>query len=159
MAALIRDVAEAHGQEPLPHEELRDWVELLREQLGGHGPPEEVSRDWLWLRGAERLSRPPEPPLELAKRFLTWYVDDADGDDEIRAHLARDAAVRPGPLRTYLDALDVLLADPPADETLPWLVAFWANTNLCDPSVPAAVGFLRRMADLLREALSHAPQE
>jgi len=91
------------------------------------------------------------PPLEVARTFLRTSVSDADSLAEIREDAARAVAVNPRPIRTALEALDMLIADPPVDGTLAWLVEVDANWVLEDPSDSGAVEFLHQLANTLRE--------
>jgi hypothetical protein len=149
----VRQLAEQHRNTPLPAEELGEWIRLLREQQGNAPMPRDVVRDWLWLLWSERRSRPPLPPLEATQQFLRWYVDDADGLDEVRANVARQVARDPGEIHAALDALETLIADPPRDGTLSWLVAIDANRGLDDPSDSGAIEFLHQIAALVRDVL------
>ncbi|MGC7101022.1 hypothetical protein ACPZ19_40640 [Amycolatopsis lurida] len=149
----IRLLAEQQREKPLPPEELREWLRLLTEEMRNEPLPRELVRDWLWLRMTERRNRPPLPPLEGTRKFLRGYVDDADGLEDVRAEAARTAAFDSRPIREALEAIEALIADPPHDGTLSWIVAFDGNTGLDDASDSGAIEYLYQLAQVLREVL------
>ncbi|TDD20130.1 hypothetical protein E1294_18875 [Nonomuraea diastatica] len=104
------------------------------------------------------LGRPGRSALDQVRLFLATLVADASGLDEVRANVARLAEVDPETVERGARALDDLLAAPPADGTLAWLVAWDANTVLDDDtSDTVAAQWLRELAEVLREVLAHVP--
>ncbi len=91
--------------------------------------------------------------VAVVRRFLHFSVGDADGLDEVRDEVARRAAWDPEPVRRVLSAMEALIADPPADGTFAWLIAFDANTSLDDPSDSGAIEYLYEIAEAVREGL------
>ncbi|WP_220447817.1 hypothetical protein [Nonomuraea diastatica] len=117
---------------------------------------------WLDLQIRNRcwagLGRPGRSALDQVRLFLATLVADASGLDEVRANVARLAEVDPETVERGARALDDLLAAPPADGTLAWLVAWDANTVLDDDtSDTVAAQWLRELAEVLREVLAHVP--
>ena len=100
-----------------------------------------------------RLHAPTRPPLEVAREFLQSYCDDYDSIDEVREDVAQDVAYNPLPLRAALRAIEAVIADPPRDGTLSYMVAVDANNRLDDPSDAGALEYLREIAGLLRDVL------
>ena len=94
------------------------------------------------------------PPRDVTRAFLQSYVSDADSLDEVREEAARAAAHNPDPIRATLEAIEALIADPPRDGTLSYLVAVEANRQLPDPSDEGALQYLYRLTTLLREVLA-----
>jgi hypothetical protein len=113
----------------------------------------EELREWFRLLLEEQRNAPPLPPVEGTQKFLRSYLNDADSLDEVRDMVARAAAHNPRPLRAALRAMEDLIADPPRDGTLSWLVAFDANIGLDDPSDSGAIEFLYEVKEVLREVL------
>jgi hypothetical protein len=97
------------------------------------------------------------PPLEQVRRFVHFNFSDADGLDEVRADLARQAAVNPDPLLRALGAIEAVLGDPPPEGELARLVAWDGNWVLDDPSDAGAACWLREVAELVRGVLAEAP--
>lgn len=112
----------------------------------------EDREEWFRLLLEEERNAPP-PPLEVTQKFLRFHVSDAESLDEIRADAARTAAVNPRPIRAALRAIEALIADPPRDGTLSWLVAGDANWVLDDPSDSGAIELLHQITEALRDAL------
>jgi hypothetical protein len=100
-----------------------------------------------------RAASPPPPPLDATRAFLQSYVSDAESLDEVRDEVARAAAHNPVPVRATLDAIEAVIADPPRDGTLSYLVAVDANRQLPDPSDAGALAYLYRITRLLHEVL------
>jgi hypothetical protein len=112
---------------------------------------------WLY---ASPMSRP-NAPLEsstVTRKFLRYHVSDAESLDEVRADAARLAAVNPDPVRTALRAIEDLIADPPRDGTLAWLVEVDGNWVLDDPGDSGAIEFLYEVTVALRDALDRASE-
>ncbi|NYI06971.1 hypothetical protein [Allostreptomyces psammosilenae] len=102
-------------------------------------------------------ARQPASPLEQVRSFLRGHVADTGDLGELRSDLARLAAVNTRGILQDLQALEDLLAAPPADGTLARLVAWDANWVLDDEtSDQAAARWLGEVADLLREVLAEA---
>lgn len=97
------------------------------------------------------------PPLEATRAFLQSYVSDADGFDEVRDEVTRTAAHNPDRVRVVLDAVEAVIADPPRDGTLSYMVAVDANRQLADPSDEGALQYLYRITLMLREVLGADP--
>lgn len=112
------------------------------------------SRDKLEAELRARAAAPAPPPLDTTRAFLQSYVSDADGLDEVRAEVARAAAHNPDRVRATLDAIEAVIADPPRDGTLSYLVAVDANRQLPDPGDEGALQYLYRLTQLLRDVLA-----
>lgn len=98
------------------------------------------------------------PPLETVSRFLGAYYNDAETGDEIRSILQRLASTNIRYHQEVLRALEIVIADPPAQPgTLSRLVEWDANWVLDDTSDAAALEFLREAARLVREVIDAAP--
>jgi hypothetical protein len=111
------------------------------------------SREEIEARLRARANAPEPPPLEATRALLRRHWADADSDEEIRGELVRRAAYNPRPLRAALRAIEAVIADPPQDGTLAYMIAFDANMQLDDPSDQGALEYLREIAGLLREVL------
>jgi len=108
------------------------------------------------LRGriAERMAL---PPIGKVRALLHGYVADAGNFDEIRAELRRTARTNDFHLRQYLDALDMILAEPQPPGTLLRLVEGDANWDIDDDQTDAgAAVFLREVATTLRSVIAEA---
>jgi hypothetical protein len=81
-----------------------------------------------------------------------------DSLDEVRAGLRLTAASRTRWLKLDLRALDAVLAEPQPPGLLSRLVAYDANRRLNDPVGRGGRGYLRQIADVLREVLAEADQ-
>jgi hypothetical protein len=117
----------------------------------------EESREEIRARLRARLYAPALPPLESTREFLQSYCDDTDSMDEVRDAAARSAAHNPLPLQAALRGIEAIIANPPRDGTLSYMVAVDANRGLDDPSDEGALEYLREIADLLREVLASNP--
>ncbi|MFJ8578379.1 hypothetical protein [Micromonospora sp. NPDC093277] len=96
--------------------------------------------------------------MEQVRAFLRGYLADAESLTELPTELTRLAEVNPDTVRRRLDALDALLADPPADGTLARLVAGDANWVLDDESSDAAAArWLTEVADVVRAVVAQNP--
>lgn len=104
-----------------------------------------------------RASAPAPPPLEATRAFLQSYCNDAESLDEVRDEVARTAAYNPDRVRAALDAIEAVIADPPRDGTLSYMVAVDANRQLPDPSDAGALAYLYRIACVLRDVLGADP--
>lgn len=111
------------------------------------------SREEIRARLRARLYAPAPPPLEATREFLQSYCDDTDGIDEVRDAAARSAAHNPLPLQAALRGIEAVIADPPWDGTLSYMVAVDANRGLDDPTDAGALEYLRQMAGVLRDVL------
>ena len=103
-----------------------------------------------------RVNQPPPPALEQVRSFLRGYLSDAEGLDEVRADLMRDAQAGINAVRGDLRALEALIADPPGEDELMRLVGWDANWVLDEPSGPNALAWLRDLAQLVRNVLDDA---
>jgi hypothetical protein len=110
----------------------------------------------LRARIAEQLAR---PPLEVVRECVRAYFGDADGIDEVRAHLQRLANSNTWSHRQDLRAIEAVLADPPADGVLAHLVGWDGNWVLDDPSDAGAIQFLNELADMLREVIAEVESQ
>ena len=104
-----------------------------------------------------RAVAPTPPPLDATRTFLQSYVSDAESLDEVRDEVARAAAHNPERVRAALDAVEAVIADPPRDGTLSFMVAVDANRQLADPSDEGALAYLYRIACMLRDVLGSDP--
>lgn len=102
---------------------------------------------------AARMHASTQNPFEAAAKFLRIFFSDADGLDEARAHLARMAGINQRSLTQGLAGIESLLAAPPPDGRLSYLVAVEANWPLEDPSDEGAKLWLREIAQLIRDVL------
>jgi alkylated DNA repair dioxygenase AlkB len=115
----------------------------------------EEREEWFRLLLAEQRDAPLDP-LKETRTFLRFHVSDAESLDEIRDDAARLAGVNPRPVRTALRAIEALIADPPRDGTLAWLVEIDGNWVLDDPGDSGAIEFLHEITVALRDALARA---
>lgn len=106
----------------------------------------------------EEQRNAPLSPVETTRKFLAFHVSDAESLDEVRDDAARSAAVNPRPIRAALQAIEALIAEPPRDGTLSWLVEVDGNWVLDDPSDSGAIVFLYEITVALRDALDRAPE-
>jgi hypothetical protein len=111
------------------------------------------SREEIAARLRARANEPEPPPLEVTRAFLWSYCNDSDSIDEVRAEAAREAAYNPHRLEAALRAIEAVIADPPGDDIVAYMVAFDANRSLDDPSDAGALEYLRKIAGVLREVL------
>lgn len=96
---------------------------------------------------------PPSPPLEVASKFLRAYFAD-NSFEEARARLARHISRNTNAVVRELEAIERLLAEPPAEAgTLAHLVAWEANWVLDDSSDSGAAAWLREVAEMIRELM------
>ena len=112
------------------------------------------SREKLEAEMRARAAQPTPPPLDTTRAFLQSYVSDSDGLDEVREEVARAAAHNPDRIRATLDAIEAVIADPPRDGTLSYMVAIDANRQLPDPSDEGALQYLYRLTQVLRVVLA-----
>src|SRR4051794_10626582 len=108
----------------------------------------------LRARIAERSA---QPAIEKVRALLHGYVADAESFDEIKAELRRTARTNDFYLRQYLDALDVILAEPQPPGTLLRLVEGDGNWGIDhDQTDAGAAVFLRDVAEMLRSVVNEA---
>lgn len=98
-----------------------------------------------------------QSPTETVREFIQGFFSDAFDVDEVRRELQSIAESNTRAHRRYLTALDAVLADPPADDTLVRIIQFDAGWELDDPSNAGAIAFLREQADMLRAVIERAP--
>jgi hypothetical protein len=110
-------------------------------------PSEEIRR---------RIAAPPPPTEETVRRFVRSFWHDADGSDDVERDLERTAGDERG--RHYLvtgaDAIDALLADPPAENRLMELVSIDANRPLERNTDEVAAEWLRAFAERVRAVVA-----
>ncbi|WP_084598774.1 hypothetical protein [Actinoplanes subtropicus] len=107
-------------------------------------------------RNVEELAA--EPPLETVRLFLGVQFGDSESFDEVRSRLTVLAGTNIRFHQRELHALEAVIADPPTEPgALARLVAWDANWVLDDESDPAALAFLREVAQMLREVIEAAP--
>lgn len=95
--------------------------------------------------------------METVQDFVGSYLADADGIDEVWAHLRLTAATSTYGPRRDLAALEAVLADPPREkDALAYLVGWQGNWVLDDPSDEGAAAFLAELADMLRTVIAEA---
>lgn len=103
---------------------------------------------------SERLSAPPDPPLEATRNFLHSYIPDEDSLEAVRRSIRRMAGINKRTLYAGLAGIEGLLAHPPDKPgVLSHLVAYDANWVLDDPSDAGAAAWLKQLAEILREEL------
>ncbi|GIF21328.1 hypothetical protein BJ973_005224 [Actinoplanes tereljensis] len=103
----------------------------------------------------ERFAR---PPMETVSRFLGAHFNDAESFEEARSDLERLAQTNIRVHQEALRALEIVIADPPAEpNAIARLVAWDANWGLDDESDAAALGFLREVARMLSAVIEQAP--
>jgi len=95
-------------------------------------------------------------PLEATAKFLRIFFSDADGLDDARIHLTRMAGVNRRTIADGLAAIETLLADPPEEGALSYLVAVEANWPLDDPSDQGAMIWLLEITNLIRDVLGNS---
>jgi hypothetical protein len=96
------------------------------------------------------------PPIEKVRAFLHGYVADADGFDEIRDELRTTARANTIFLEQYLQALEVVLAEPQPPGTLLRLVEGDANHGIDDQTEAGAAAYLHELVRLLRTVINEA---
>lgn len=97
------------------------------------------------------------PPIDKVRALLHGYVADADDLVEVRAELQQTARTDTLFLRQYLEALEIVLAEPQPSGMLLRLVEGDANWGLDhDPTDAGAAVFLREVAEILRRVLAAA---
>lgn len=106
-----------------------------------------------------KVNQPPRVPLEQVRSFLGSYVADAESFDELRADLQRMAEINIKTVQSKLQAVEMLLADPPLEGELARLVGWDANWVLDDLSEVSAIAWLQSIADIIREVLREATSE
>jgi hypothetical protein len=111
------------------------------------------SREEIRARLRAMSNAPTPPPLEATRAFLESFCNDSDTIDEVRDEVARAAAYNPRPIQAALHAIEAVIADPPRDGTLSYMVAVDANRSLDDPSDTGALEYLRQIAGILRDLL------
>jgi hypothetical protein len=117
----------------------------------------EEREEWFRLLLEEQRNAPLDPVAETRK-FLRFHLSDAETLAEVRDDAARLAKVNPRPVRTALRAIETLIANPPRDGTLAWLVEVDGNWALDDPGDSGAIEFLHEITVALRDALNHASE-
>jgi hypothetical protein len=115
-----------------------------------------ASREDIEARLRAKANAPAPPPLEATRAFLRSYCNDADSVDDVRDEAARAAAYNPRPVQAALRAIDAVIANPPRDGTLSYIIAVDANRQLADPSDAGALDYLRRIAGVLRDVLTES---
>ena len=100
-----------------------------------------------------KLNAPPSPPFEEARQFLRRYWGDEGILDAIRVQMEDTISFNPKLVVHGLQAIETLLADPPADGTLLDMVLWDANHPLDDPNEESAKTWLREMAEFVRDVL------
>jgi len=96
----------------------------------------------------------PKPPLEAARKFLRAYIAESGSLDEVRSEIRQMLNLNPRNILAALNALESLLADPPAEKgTLSYLVAVDANWPLDDPSDAGAMIWMRELVATIRDTL------
>jgi hypothetical protein len=96
----------------------------------------------------------PKPPLEAARKFLRAYIAESGSLDEVRSEIRQMLNLNPRNILAGLNALESLLADPPAEKgTLSYLVAVDANWPLDDPSDAGAMIWMRELVATIRDTL------
>lgn len=111
------------------------------------------SREEIRERLRAAADAPAPPPLEATRAFLESFCSDSDGIEEVRDEVARAAAYNPRPVRAALRAIEEVIADPPGDGTLSYMVAVDANRSLDDPGDAGALEYLREVASVVRGVL------
>lgn len=109
-----------------------------------------MTRDALRAEFLARLNAPPPPPLEALRDFLRATVADADTVEDTEAYLRRRAARNPRPLDHWIEAIEALLANPPAPGVLAMAVATDGNLGLPDETDAGAIPWLRDMGERIR---------
>lgn len=98
--------------------------------------------------------RPLPPVIDRVREFLSFYVADSVGLDEVEGHLTRFAQVNYRSVQRDAEAIEALLAAPQPPGTLSWLVAADANWVLEDESSDTeAAEWLHGLAILIRKVL------
>jgi hypothetical protein len=100
------------------------------------------------------MSPSPKPPLEAARKFLRAFCAESGSLDEVRSEIQQMLNLNPRTILADLNALESLLAHPPAEEgTLSYLVAVDANWPLDDPSDAGAMSWMRELVATIRDTL------
>jgi prephenate dehydratase len=102
-------------------------------------------------RAAELAAR---SPLEVVTALTSAYLADADGLDEVVDHIRRKAAYNVRNVRGEIAAIERVLAQPQAPDTLARVVGWNGNWVLDDPSDAGAAAFLAQLADHMRAAVA-----
>ncbi|MDQ0366560.1 hypothetical protein [Catenuloplanes indicus] len=95
------------------------------------------------------------PPMEVLREFLMGDVADFSLD-EVRDNLAEIARGSTRSHERALAAIEAVLTDPPPAGELLHLVSWYANRALRDKTDAGAAGFLREVADILRDVITEA---
>jgi hypothetical protein len=98
-------------------------------------------------------SPPPVDPVYDTRKFLRAHLSDAVSVDEAVGDAARLASVNAVTVVRGLAAMEALLAAPPDDYTISFIVAYDANRDLDDPSEEGARAWLADLAARVREVL------
>jgi hypothetical protein len=93
----------------------------------------------------ERLAAPPLPPLERARKFLTFFIHDYDP-----ALLEFEAKDSPAAVSDGVAAIEELLTRPPPPGTLYQIVTHEGNRMLEEETDAAAASWLRGLMQQLR---------
>src|SRR5438046_8971015 len=88
-----------------------------------------------------QLGAPRPPALERLREFLISYVHDGDRD-----LLRLETTQRPGPIVDAVEAIEEVLAHPPAPGTLSEIVAYEGNRERADLSDATAQATLKEPA-------------
>jgi hypothetical protein len=117
-------------------------------------------RDELRDRFRQRLTAPPQVPLEAARTFLLTYCLDADSFEEVERSVAKMMTINSVTLRAGLVGIEGLLLDPPAEPgTLRSLVAWETSWVLDDNTDEGAKAWLKKIALMLRRHLGAGVRE
>jgi hypothetical protein len=111
------------------------------------------SQEELEARLRAQLHAPTPSPLEATREFLQEYCGDAYSLDEVRRAVVFTKAHRPRRMQAILRAIETVIADPPRDGTLSYMVAVDANYQLDDPSDEGALEYLRDIVNMLHGVL------
>ena len=102
----------------------------------------------------------PKPSLEAAIKFLRVYCAESGSLEEVRNEVHQMLNLNPSNILIGLQALESLLANPPAEEgTLSYLVVVVANWPLDDPSDAGAMSWMRKLVATIRETLDRTSRE
>jgi hypothetical protein len=93
-------------------------------------------------------------PLQVVTDLCAAYLADADGFDEVIDHIRGRAAYNTRSLRTEIAAIELLLGEPQGPNILAWIVGWYGNWVLEDPSDAGAAAFLAQLADHMRAAVA-----
>ncbi|MFF0635498.1 hypothetical protein ACFYTS_23705 [Nocardia sp. NPDC004151] len=104
-----------------------------------------------------RANQPSPPAIDQVRDFLSSYVADSVGLDEVRRNMARFAQISRRTVERKAEAIEALLATPQPPGTLSWMVAAAGNWALDDETSDAAAeAWLRDIAALIRGVLVEA---